>query len=201
MANTSAKWKSVLLILTFLITEYFLQGSIETLGTYAIYIGELILVSLFFIIFNDHELQPAKPDKSGFALLSSLLVMGFLSRALAGTMGIIIPFDFHSTETLIFLLAVGPLLEELLFRGLLHRTFQELLENTVATSVITSLMFSYSHFQAYFKVPADFQPFIFYQTGYTFLLALLCTIVRIRHGLIWAILAHALFNFGFYLGN
>lgn len=192
---------SVLFILTFVISEYLLQSQIEALGAYANYAGELILIALFFAVFRNHELHLAKPGKVGSALLASLFILGYLSRVIAGTIGITIPFDFHSIETLVFLLLVGPLLEELLFRGLLHRSFQSLIKYTMVTSAITSLMFSYSHFQAYFKVPDVFHPFIFYQTSYTFVLALFCSQVRIRHGLTWAIFAHVLFNFGFYLGN
>jgi membrane protease YdiL (CAAX protease family) len=198
----SDKLKSALLIITFLISEYFLQRQIESLGAYAIYICELILLALFFLVFKkNHELYLENPRKSGIILLASLLFLGFFARTLAGAFGILIPFDFSSTETLVFLLAVGPILEELLFRGLLHKSFHTLLENTKITSAITSLMFSYSHFQAYFNVPTDFHPFIFYQTGYTLALGLFCSQVRINYGVTWAIFAHALFNFGFFVAG
>jgi len=201
MGRISSKQKSLFFIITFILSEYLLQGSIDSLGAYANYIGELILIALFFTAFKDHEINLRKPEKTGVSLLFLVLVLGFIARTIAGIVGITIPFDFRSTETLIMLLAAGPIIEELLFRGLMHRSFMELSQNTRFTALLTSLMFSYSHFQAFFKVPADYHPFIFYQTGYTFILALLCSQVRIRNGLSWAILAHALFNLGFFVGN
>jgi membrane protease YdiL (CAAX protease family) len=106
--------------------------------------------------------------------------------------------DIKSKETAFFLLAVAPILEELVFRFTLFAAIKRATDETKAW-IITSLLFSYSHLHAIWFVPTEYSKFLIYQTAYTLPLGLVCGfMVRKRGSLIAAILVHAAFNLGFY---
>jgi hypothetical protein len=134
-----------------------------------------------------------------------LLPLGWIVHRYAQGAELLIPFDFSSTETLVLLLAVGPVLEELLYRGAIWRLFEFLFtgagQRTWMIVIATSLLFSFSHYHAVFSVPEEFQGFIHFQTLYTLGLGLACAFLRWRVGLLGSILGHVLFNVGFWLGR
>ena len=138
-------------------------------------------------------------------LATLLLPLGWLIHVFARQQGMLIPFDFGSTETILFLLLIGPVLEELIFRGAMWRLMEQWIGqgrfHTLCLILTTSFIFAFSHFHAIFSVPDEYKPFIYYQTAYTFVLAIICARLRLRVGLIGAIVGHMLFNFGFWLGR
>lgn len=191
---------SVALLILYFGVEYFHWFSVEAISAHAIYFFEAIWVALVWIIFKKIGLIGKWSIKSS-ACLVVLLPFGWIVHAFARQQGIVIPFDFSSTETILFLLLIGPVLEELVFRGAMWRLIEVCYSKTFLLILITSLIFSYSHYQAVFSVPDEYKPFIYYQTAYTFVLSLICARLRIRIGLVGAIIAHILFNLGFWLGN
>ncbi|MCB0349385.1 MAG: CPBP family intramembrane metalloprotease, partial [Bdellovibrionales bacterium] len=65
----------------------------------------------------------------------------------------------------------------------------------------TSVLFSYSHFHAFWFIAPDIKAFIYYQTVYTLGLGLACGYAVYKHkSLGGAMLIHGLFNLGFYVG-
>jgi len=201
MSPSFGRLVSVLLFVLYFGIEYLHWFSVEAISAYSIYIFELIWVALIWAVFKKIEFIKKNLSKVNVLLISILLPLGWLIHYLARARGIIIPFDFNSSETILFLLLVGPVLEELVFRGAMWRLAEMIASKPVFLILTTSLLFSYSHFQASFSVPDEYKPFIYYQTAYTFLLALSCARLRIQMGLLAAILGHALFNLGFWLGR
>ena len=111
-----------------------------------------------------------------------------------------IPFDATSFETRLFLLAVAPILEELLFRQTFWKQLEVLRLPKASAWVLTSVFFSFAHLNAIRFVPTELFTFIYYQAGYTLLLGLACGWVRQKDGtVVSAILLHAVFNLGFFL--
>lgn len=129
------------------------------------------------------------------------LVAGGAIYRFAEAKGIAIPFDLSSREAVVFLILVAPVLEEAIFRYFLWKPI-ELLTNRTIALLITTLLFSYSHFHAYWFYPSEIHPFIFYQSAYTLGVGLAAGYFVWRYNAIWgAILVHFAFNIGFYLAH
>lgn len=190
---------AILFLILYVGVQFFHWFSLEAVSPYATYLFDAAWVLAVLIVFKKVTWL-RKSSTAWFGVCALLLPLGWATHQLGRAQDILIPFDFHNSETLLFLLLVGPVLEELVFRGAMWRALEKLNLKPVMTALMTSAAFSYSHFQASFLAPDEFKPFIYYQTAYTFLLALVCAKVRIELGLLTAILVHALFNFGFWLG-
>lgn len=144
-----------------------------------------------------------RPPKLGFAFLAGLLGFagGFAAYRGAGVLRFIVPFDFSGFGPLFQLLVLAPVLEELVYRGALWEPSVDWLGSGRAWGV-TTLLFALGHFQAYFFVPAEYQGFVLYQTGYVLVLGAAAGWVRRRLGGIWIpMLLHGGFNFGFFIAG
>jgi membrane protease YdiL (CAAX protease family) len=187
-----------ILALAYFLLRFFFYAWLDNFGVYASYAFEIVLVIIAGVLYGREFFSLLRPNRSHFFALV-FLPLGFLVYKAASPLKIFIPFDFGSHETLLFLLLVAPILEELLFRFFLWVPLAKIHEKVAFFG--TSLLFSYSHFQAYWFMPAEFRPFIYFQTIYTLVLGLACAHVLYRHrSLLGAILVHLCFNLGFYLG-
>jgi membrane protease YdiL (CAAX protease family) len=178
---------------------YWLQTQ-TGLGEYTSYYFEAAYAVLVLFYFRKQILIFPKVDTQLFVRCLSSLILGVAVYFGAGGMGIVIPFDLKAQSTVLFLLLVGPILEELLFRGALWVAIEHYFSKAI-TLVLTSVLFAFAHFQAYYYVAVEFHDFIFYQTTYTFIIAILWGLRFIKTKSVGdAILLHMAFNFGFYSG-
>ena len=129
------------------------------------------------------------------------LTSGFAVYEFASVLGHTIPYDLNATETTLFVLLMAPLLEEWVFRGAIWRLIEKLIPQEWAPFVLTSALYSYSHYQIIGSVPELYQGFVHYQAMYTFGLALFCGGMRMHFGLIGAVATHLAFNCGFWLAH
>ncbi len=188
------------LAIIYLILRFCFTSWLDSLIPYSSYILELILVLVSFAITKPKFGLNGCFEKNRLRIYASLLVAGFLTYRGAGSLNIQIPFVLNSIETLIFLLIVAPILEECIFRFFLWKACKEI--NPKVIWVSTSVIFSYSHFHAFWFVPQSIHPFIIYQTAYTLILGLVCGYFIFKHrSLLSAILIHFFFNLGFYLSS
>jgi membrane protease YdiL (CAAX protease family) len=175
---------------------------LDSIHNYASYVFEVVFVVVTLKLLPNPEKEKSVPGRKlvrDFAISS---IAGFIVFKLANVFSLPIPFDLSSTMNLLLLLLIGPILEELLFRGALWRLFRTMISKASAIMVITSVLFSLAHFTAWFRVPIDLQPFILFQTGYTLLLGLYCGLRRSQTlGISAPVFCHLGFNLGFYLGT
>lgn len=172
---------------------------LDAIGAYTSYAFEISLVAVTLFLLRPKLSVKALAKPLTLTVAFAALLMGFGVRKLAGVAGLNVPMDVRSVETVVFLLAVAPILEELIFRFMLFKSIERVFKSRNAWFV-TSLLFSYSHLHAIWFVPPEYDKFLIYQAAYTLPLALVCGwMVRRQSSLLSAILVHATFNFGFYL--
>lgn len=184
----------------YLVVRFFFARHLDAIGPYTSYAFELLLIGA--ACFLTRRQISVYFTVSQRVIVMSLLALpaGYLIYEAASPLGIFIPFQLDSTETVFFLLVVAPFIEEFIFRYVLWRPLETLV-HPVAAYVVTSLLFAFSHFHSFWFVGEDFRGFIYYQTAYTFVLALACGYSMLkRHSLLGAILIHFFFNLGFYFG-
>src|SRR5689334_11451822 len=107
MTRNISRLCSVLLLTLYFGVEYFHWFSVEAISAHSIYFFEAIWVVLVWFVFK----------KIGFgwnwslkiaSLIAALLPLGWIVHVFARKQGIVIPFDFSSSETILFLLFIGP---------------------------------------------------------------------------------------------
>jgi hypothetical protein len=189
---------SAIFLSAFICFEYIFISRIESISSYALYVAEVFWVTAVLLVLK--KIEWFKNIRS-IRWLSLSMLMGFLGAGvhfLARQLGLLVPFDFQSTEVTAFLLLVGPVLEEFLFHGALFRLFEVFIPKKWIIVLITALIFSFGHYQVIDQVPESIHAFVQYQAFYTFLLGTICGVFRVKYGLLVAVLAHLFFNFGFW---
>lgn len=196
-----------LILVIYLSIKFLYTQQLDSLGAYAGYVFEFLFVII--VGFYYRKRLNFKCDLSKELKVSFLpaLVAGCLVFLLANPLQIPIPFDLNSGETILFLLFVGPILEEFIFRMALWHPIADIskkwnVQGASAALVVTSLLFSYAHFHSYWFVPEQFYPFIYYQTAYVIPLAFYCGYRMLKTGsLVSPIAVHMGFNLGFFIGS
>ncbi|MBL7546106.1 MAG: CPBP family intramembrane metalloprotease [Bdellovibrionaceae bacterium] len=189
------------LVAVYLIVRFGFTSQLDALGAYASYIFEVICVILALIFNGSKTLALFRFKKSFIVFMLVALVAGFTVFKAASFWNLVIPFDFTNAEGILFLLIFAPLLEELIFRFMLWQPFKNFSKNEGMILVITSVIFSYSHFHAYWFVPAELYGFVIYQSIYTLFLGLASGYLVYKYSsLTGAVVMHFAFNLGFYLG-
>ena len=174
----------------------------QNVSEYYSYAFDVAFVGIVYFLFR-REIQFSKRPTAFDALFSFLmLISGYLIFKAAVLFQIPIPFDFSSGETLLLLLLLGPLLEELIFRMALWQALKNICANKCFVIGVTSLLFAAAHFAPYWAVPEQFQSFIIYQTIYVMFLGLAVGVRRsISQGVLPAVIMHIGFNLGFCLAS
>ena len=201
MTPSISKIFSIALLLIFIAIEYCFRNRIDSIAPYAMYSAELIFIAFTWLLLRKSQLLKTLNVKKITPGIMIALIAGLGVRLLCTPLHLFVPFDLSVTENIILLLAAGPILEELLFRGAFWRILEEWISSQWIILFISAVVFSFSHYQAIFETPVEVHAFIQYQTLYTFLLALFCGYYRSRYGLFWAILIHVFFNLGFFIAN
>lgn len=202
--SRSDRERSLTFLLTGIAAFYFAvhfgaTKQVDAIGMYASYLVEIGLVALTIALLRPRlSIRAlAKP----FTLVASAfsLVGGFAILKIARLTGISVPMNVNDVETVIFLVAVAPILEELIFRFMLFQPIQRVWNAKIAM-VATSLLFSYSHLHAIWFVPPEYDKFLIYQTAYALPLGFACAyVMRRQRSLLSSMLVHATFNLGFFL--
>jgi len=190
----------LLLVIFYLVTRFGFSSQLDSFGQYASYIFEVVLVLIAIIISGRELLTFIKIPRVAILILPGSLLCGFFIFKLSGISNIQIPFELNGTETLLFLLVVAPILEELIFRFFIWQPVEKIMSKAGAL-IATSIVFSYSHLHAIWFVAKEIHPFILYQTAYTLILGASCGYFMYKYkSITGAILIHFAFNLGFYLG-
>ena len=185
------------LIVTFLFTPW-----LESAGDYASYIFEVIFVAIMWFLYRSRIKFSYDAKRDLLRDFAPSIVVGAAAFLLAKPLGLIVPFDLRNGEAILFLLLIGPILEELIFRMALWEQLQDLTKQPYVVLTITTLLFAYAHFQAIWFVPQEIHPFVIYQTSYVVPLALYCGLRRIQTGSMTSpIVIHLAFNLGFFLAS
>lgn len=196
--------KNKLVFIIFIIVRILLNHLWEKCSVYYSYLFEILFVfSVYFYLNKRVQVNLIKKINKKFCYkFLPWLVFGFIVIKAAKYSGILIPFEFKNFELLFMLLVIAPVLEELIFRFALWELFRDLNKNEEIQIWVSSLLFSLAHFVVIFSVPAEFKPFVLYQSAYVFILGLGVSKTRQESNSITSsILVHFLFNLGFLIGS
>ncbi len=201
--NTHARSYSIAtLALIYLVLRFGFTRQLDALGPYAAYLMEVGFVIIALGIVGRPSLRAFKLPRAAFYYFPLALAAGYGIFIAAGYSGVPIPFDLVGTETVLFLLLVAPILEELIFRFLLWQPVQALTGRAWLALIFTAFLFSYSHLHAIWFVPPVIHSFIIYQTAYTLALGVACGYFVYRYNSVTgAMMIHFAFNLGFYLAS
>lgn len=193
---------AILILGIYILVKYCFTQQLDSIGAYTAYIFEaafVLIVGLYYrkrIGFHFRFLTELKMS------FIPALIVGFIVFLLAKPLNISIPFDLKSSETVLFLLVIAPILEEFIFRMALWQPLVDIFKKPNYALIITSLVFAYAHFHSYWFVPEQFYPFIYYQSLYVIPLALYCGYRLMKTGsIVSPIAVHLGFNLGFFLGS
>jgi membrane protease YdiL (CAAX protease family) len=185
------------LLVFYILVRFFFTTWLDTLFAFSSYTFEIFLVAAMAILFKKEFLSLWKLNKKHVIYTGASLLSGFVIYKLAEVLQVPIPFDVTAKNVWFFLLILGPILEELIFRFFV---WQPLGHKPKFALGFTSLLFAFSHFHAFWFVSPDIHGFVYYQTLYTLGLGLACGYMIYRyHSLLAAVLLHLGFNLGFYL--
>lgn len=192
---------SAALLVLYFVVMFPLLHQLDKLGDYASYLFELGFIVVTGILFRRRLGFRIPGWESSAPDLALGLLGGFFAYRLAAPLGLPIPFDLSSGETTLLLLLIGPLIEEFVFRMALWELFFEFVHGRTSILILTSAVFSFAHFFAWFSVPVQLHGFVIYQTLYTFGLGLYCGWRKQRTGsMVAPVLVHMAFNLGFLFG-
>lgn len=201
--KSRAVWVNIGLVAAYLAVRFLFTRQLDGFGMYASYAFEAAFVALCLALHRKKfRLLPPKLPRAFLAQAAAALMLGMAVYQATKPFDIVIPFDFTRAETVFFLLAVGPLLEELLFRQALWHALGSALKDPRRVLLATAALFSFAHFHAYFFMPEPLQPFVLYQTAYTLALGLWWgfSFQRSEQAFLVPLTLHFGFNLGFYLG-
>jgi membrane protease YdiL (CAAX protease family) len=185
------------LLVFYILIRFFFTTWLDTIFDYSSFTFEIILVAIVAVLFKKEFLGLWRLNKKHAIFAGAALLSGFVIYKLAGVFQIPIPFDVTGKNVWFFLLLLGPILEELIFRFFV---WQPLRQRPRFALAFTSLLFAFSHFHAFWFVSPDIRSFVYYQTFYTLGLGLACGYMIYRYrSLAAAMLLHLGFNLGFYL--
>ncbi len=191
---SNAAWA---LLLVYAAVRFVLDHWLDSLGEYASYLFECLFVAVTWAV-----LKPALSWKPRMRAIDpfAALAAGFAVSKGLGALELPCPFDLQSAPTLVFLLLIGPVLEEFLFRVALWEAFAGALRS-ISPLWPTSILFSFGHLFAWWSVPEEFKGFVLYQAAYTLALGYCCGRRRLEsRSVLPAVAIHLSFNLGFYLG-
>lgn len=192
---------AIVMALAYIVIRFFYTKELDRLGTNASYYFEVILVCISIANFWNKfkNLIHINYKIVKISLVSFFMGVGIYLFALQ--LGVLIPFNFRDRESLLFLLIIAPVLEELIFRFFIWSAIYTIKKDLLIALYSTSIIFSYSHFHSIWFVPNEYRGFIFFQSCYTLILGFACGYSLWRYNsLLGSILIHFVFNLGFYLG-
>ena len=196
----SKNW-SLFSIITYILIGIIFKDYLYRYHDYANYMFDAAYILFFLIKGTSYIRLKGAFNKASFIQYIFMIILGFLTFKIAILKNIPIPFELNKKEVIIFLLLIGPILEELIFRFCIQNLSKKIGHSFLAIG-ISSILFSFSHFIAYFSVPEGLKVFVIYQAIYTLLLGLWWSInYQKNNSITQVIFLHIFFNLGFYLGS
>lgn len=194
---------ATLLLVAYFFARFVFEGEISgRLGSYASYGVDLVFAIVALIGFWSRWKFLGKIDRRGWVQIFIALGAGALIYSGISPLGLKLPFDLHDPETIVLLIFLGPILEELVFRGGVYLVLEKVLKSTAAAVLVSAIVFSYAHFEAYSRVPVELRSFVMYQAVYTLILGVWFAGAFISsRRLLHPILLHIGFNFGFWVAG
>jgi membrane protease YdiL (CAAX protease family) len=174
--------------------------SLDSLSAYAEYGFEVIFGGLILALYPRWEWRKNALTLSACVALFFSLAAGLAIFEATSILGYAVPFSFKDPETVLFLLVIGPLLEEWIFRGALWKLLQVITGSNLFSYLSCAVLFAYAHYQVIGQIDPQYAGFVRYQAIYTLGLGLFCGGMRMQYGWRAAWLTHIAFNFGFWLG-
>jgi membrane protease YdiL (CAAX protease family) len=195
-----SKWTYLLLILAYLIPSFSFDFLFEFWHQgFTPYYFEFIFALVSLYIFKDKLLMYSENKKTKHFL--RYLIGGLITLFFCKLFSTQIPFDLHSTSIKVFLVLIGPILEEVIFRFAIWNAIEKLTNCHKVALHLTSILFSIAHFKAIFIITPPFMTFITFQALYTLILGYTLGMrYEKKRNLMEIIILHVLFNLGFLLG-
>lgn len=191
---------SIVLVCLYLFLAFFGEALLPFWKGFVPYYYEVGYVILAFILFRDKLAFNVDFSKYGKGFLGSLLA-GFLVLCLAKFLNTELPFAMTNTFVLFFLVLVGPLLEELVFRFALWHGIESITKCQRGTLFLTSVIFGLAHFKSIFMIMPAYMTFISFQFVYTIIVSFWWGERYIESKSISVpVIYHILFNLGFGIG-
>jgi membrane protease YdiL (CAAX protease family) len=194
------------LLMVYVVIRFGLTQKLDSMGTYGSYIFELGFVVLAAIYYRRRISLKTDRIHEAIASFTPGLVAGTLIYLGLKPLGIAAPFEMRTFEPILFLVVIGPILEELVFRFALWNPLLDLRRKKRGGEkgawIGTTVLFAYAHLHAIWFVGPELRGFLIYQTIYVLGLAAYCGFRLIRTGSILSpIVVHIGFNLGFFLGS
>lgn len=192
----------IIFLMVYLVVRFLLTGWLNSLGTWASMLFELGFVICILAYYHKQVKLFGALKLRWILEIIGCGILGFLIYKLAPVIGVRVPFDLEETQIIFELILLGPLLEELLFRGALWYCLKDLFPNNRVVLFTTSALFAWGHFFAFFFVPIEIGQFVIFQTIYTFLVSLWWGKRFISSGaLSTPAIYHIVFNLGFFIAS
>ncbi|MBY0471622.1 CPBP family intramembrane metalloprotease [bacterium] len=198
---TLTQIRALVLLLVYFVVRFVFSEQLDSLGMWSSYYFEAVYVGLVAWLYWS-RLSFRVPFSFRLATQFVFSVMaGLVIYKLAAPLGLIVPFDMRSTETLILLLLVGPILEEMIFRMAMWELLSEFLKEKGQLILATSVIFAFAHFFAWWFVPNELRSYVLYQAIYAFFLGSYLAFFKSREKSVGVpIVLHFFFNLGYFIG-
>lgn len=161
-----------LIFLVYGILKFLINPHLQFLNGYDSLLTELVFsISVVYFFRSWFSWQPfVEPFQlfEFFLAISGGMFVYLMLRILV----VPIPLDLESIPIIILLIFVGPLVEELLFRGALWAALRKIFPSPVFLCVGSAILFSLAHLESYLWVSESYRPFVLVQGFYTLLLGL-----------------------------
>lgn len=192
----------ILLLLLYLIPSFLFDFVFPFWQGYLPYYFDLgFIVVALYLFRNKINLNLLPAARMGRSLLI-YLIAGAITLLFARVFSTEIPFDLSSRGTILFLVLLGPILEELIFRFSLWNLISRVTGCEKAAFYGTTVLFSLAHFKAIFIINNAFVTFVAFQSLYTIILGRqLGERYGERKSIAEVILLHAFYNLGFWLAS
>lgn len=191
---------NIILVVLYLFLAFFGESLLPFWKGFVPYYYEVGYVILAFVLFKDKLAFNVDFGKYGKGFAASLLA-GFLVLVLAKVLNTEIPFSMSNPFVLFFLVLVGPLLEELVFRFALWHGFESITKCQRGAIFLTSVIFGLAHFKSVFMILPAYMTFISFQFVYTIIVSYWWGERYIESKSISIpVIYHIMFNLGFGIG-
>ena len=157
-----------LLFLSYVAIRFLLGNRILAFNPYATYFFDTAFIVFISLIYKKDIPYKIYRNKIQLVEFPVIFIFGMAIFMLSQIFNWDIPVNFRHTESIIFLIIISPILEELLFRQSFIHIFKNILNNPWYIIITTALLFSLSHYYTNALNYPGTRQFIIFQTVYTF---------------------------------
>jgi membrane protease YdiL (CAAX protease family) len=189
----------VLIIIYFALSWFYPWEPIEAYPALSkAYIFDFVFVVITTFVYRNWPQFLFEKIRAFFIKLGATLVLATGSILIIKFMQWKTPFEYMD-RVFLQLVILAPILEELVFRNVFYQLSNRYFKQKKWPVYFNAAIFSLSHFPAFWYLPAEFHPFIYWQLFYTFFLGLICArAMQDQKSILGPIILHLIFNFMFY---